>query len=37
MKHPEYVWFTLALHTVVGILFLMIFTKTAGEFKEQEK
>ncbi len=34
--HPEYVWYTLAVHTIVGIFAMMIFQKTAGEFQEQE-
>jgi POT family proton-dependent oligopeptide transporter len=37
MGHPEYVWFALALHAIVGILILMIFTRTAGVFREQER
>ncbi|MEJ2507084.1 MAG: MFS transporter [Ignavibacteriaceae bacterium] len=32
--HPEYIMYTLAVHSVVGILAIWIFTKTAGEFKE---
>jgi MFS family permease len=36
-NHPEYIWFTLAGHLILGILFLFIFTKTAGEFKEREE
>jgi len=35
--HPEYLWYTLALHTLVGIGILMLFTRLAGEFREQEK
>jgi dipeptide/tripeptide permease len=35
--HPEYVWFLLGLHTLIGILILTIFTRLAGEFREQEK
>jgi proton-dependent oligopeptide transporter, POT family len=35
--HPEYVWFMLGLHTLVGILIFMAFTRLAGEFREQEK
>ena len=35
-SHPEYVWFTLAGHMLVGIFALLIFTKTAGEFRERE-
>src|SRR5574342_247338 len=35
--HPEYIWFTLAGHTLVGLILLVIFTRTMGEFTEQEK
>ncbi len=35
--HPQYVWYTLAAHMIVGILALWIFTKTAGEFREREE
>jgi proton-dependent oligopeptide transporter, POT family len=34
---PEYIWFTLAAHLAIGIAILMLFLRTAGEFKEQEK
>ena len=34
MQHPEYVWFTLAFHMVLGIIAMQIFTRTVGEFKE---
>lgn len=37
MDHPEYVWYTLAAHLILGIIVLYIFTKTAGEFKEREE
>jgi dipeptide/tripeptide permease len=37
MNHPEYVWFVLAGHMVLGIVILLVFTKTLGEFKEQEE
>jgi len=32
--HPEYIMFTLAVHIILGILAIFIFTKTIGEFKE---
>ncbi|MBN1825505.1 MAG: MFS transporter [Candidatus Eisenbacteria bacterium] len=35
--HPEHIWYTLAVHVVVGILALVIFQKVAGEFREQEE
>jgi hypothetical protein len=35
--NPEYVWYVLAVHTVLGILALQLFSKTAGEFQEQEE
>lgn len=34
---PEYIMYTLAVHTVLGILAIWIFTKTLGEFKELEE
>jgi Na+-driven multidrug efflux pump len=34
--HPEYVWYVLAAHTVIGILAIYTFTKTVVEFKELE-
>jgi len=34
--HPEYIMYTLAAHTVIGIFAIYAFTKTAGEFKELE-
>lgn len=35
--HPEYIWFTLAGHIVLGIIVLLLFTRIGGEFKEQEQ
>ena len=37
MGHPEYVWYVLALHTFVGIVVLTLFTRFAGEFREQQE
>ena len=37
MNHPEYVWFTLGGHLILGIIVLYIYTKTAGEIKEREE
>lgn len=37
MDHPEYVWYVLAAHLIVGIAVLMLFMKVAGQFKEQEQ
>ncbi|MBN1366129.1 MAG: MFS transporter [Syntrophaceae bacterium] len=36
MGHPEYVWYVLGLHTLLGIVAITIFTKTLGQFKELE-
>lgn len=36
MQHPEYVWFTLAVHFLLGVAALYGFMRVAGEFKEQE-
>lgn len=35
--HPEYVWYALAVHFIVGILAIHLFTKSLGEFKELER
>ena len=37
MGNPEFVWYVLAAHTVLGIIVLQLFTKTAGEFEEREE
>jgi dipeptide/tripeptide permease len=34
--HPEYIMYTLAVHTIIAILAIYIFTKTLGDFKELE-
>ncbi len=34
---PGYVWYTMAVHTVLGIIGIIIFIKTVGEFKELEE
>jgi POT family proton-dependent oligopeptide transporter len=36
LGNPEYVWYVLGAHTVLGILVLMLFTRVAGELQEQE-
>jgi len=36
LGHPEYVWYVLAAHTVIGILVLMLFTRIGGELQEQD-
>jgi proton-dependent oligopeptide transporter, POT family len=35
--HPEYVWFMLGFHMLVGIIIFIAFTRMAGEFREQER
>ncbi|HPR33312.1 MAG TPA: MFS transporter [Prolixibacteraceae bacterium] len=35
--HPEYIMYTLALHTLIGILAIYLFTKTLGGFREREE
>lgn len=37
MGHAEYVWYTLAVHFIVGILAIHLFTRSLGEFKELEQ
>ena len=34
---PENIMYVLAIHSVVGIIAIYIFTKTAGEFKEMDE
>lgn len=33
---PEYIWYVLALNLIAGVLVMYIFTRTLGDFKEQE-
>jgi dipeptide/tripeptide permease len=35
--HPEYVWYVLAAHMIVGAIVLTIFSRKAGDFKESEE
>jgi MFS family permease len=35
--HPEYVWYVLGAHTVLGILALQLFTRVAGGFEERDE
>ena len=37
MNQPEYVWYVLAVHLIVGIAVLMLFMKVAGQFTEQDQ
>jgi len=37
MQHPEYIWFTLGAHMILGILAMQIFTRSVGEFKEMDE
>ncbi len=34
MGHPEYVWLALAVNMVLGIVAIILFTRSLGEFKE---
>jgi POT family proton-dependent oligopeptide transporter len=36
MAHPDYVWYVLGGHVILGIVVIYIFSKTLGEFKEVE-
>lgn len=36
MGHPEYIWYTLAAHMILGVVAIFWFSKTLGDFKEQE-
>ena len=37
MNHPEYVWYVLAAHLILGMIAIFVFTKSGGEFKEMEE
>ena len=37
LERPEYVWYVLGIHTLLGILALHVFTRAAGEFQEREE
>lgn len=37
MGNPEYVWYTLAAHTLLGIAVLVLFMKTVGQPEEREE
>jgi MFS family permease len=34
--NPEYIWFTLAAHTIVGIIVIYLFNRILGGYKELE-
>ncbi|MFQ6069171.1 MAG: MFS transporter [Candidatus Aminicenantales bacterium] len=35
-RHPEYIWYLVGAHLVVGILVFILFTTVLGEFRERE-
>ncbi|MDZ7859377.1 MAG: MFS transporter [Candidatus Krumholzibacteriota bacterium] len=35
--HPDFVWYSLAVHMILGLLAIHLFTKILGEFKELEE
>ncbi|MCD6379004.1 hypothetical protein J7M07_00985, partial [bacterium] len=37
INHPDFVWYSLAAHMILGLLAIHIFTKMLGEFKELEE
>ena len=37
INHPEFVWYSLAAHMLLGLLAIHIFTRILGEFKELEE
>lgn len=37
MNHPEYVWYVVAGHLILGMIVMYIFTKKGGEFQEMEE
>jgi len=37
MDHPEYLWWTVGVHLLVGMFIISWFIKKAGEFKERSE
>ena len=37
LNHPEYTWFVLAVHSILGMFIILLFAKLVGEFKELEE
>ncbi len=37
MNHPEYVWYTLTAHFLIGIVVIYLFTRTVARFTEMEE
>jgi MFS family permease len=37
IQHPDYIWYTLAVHLVVAAIVIYLFFKTVGVFKELEE
>ena len=35
--HPEYVWYAMAAHMIIGIVIFLLFKRRVGEFKELEE
>ncbi len=35
--HPEYVWYVLAFHVVLGAAVIYLFTRLAGQFEERKE
>ncbi len=37
INHPEYIWYSLTAHLIIGIIVIYVFTRTLGEFTELEE
>ena len=37
LGHPEYVWYTLAGHVLLGVVAIYLFTRLVGEFHERKE
>jgi POT family proton-dependent oligopeptide transporter len=35
--HPEYIWYVLAAHVLLGVVAIFLFTRLAGEFHERQE
>ncbi len=34
IDHPDFIWYTLAAHIILGLILIVVFTRTLGEFTE---
>ena len=37
VPHPDYIWYVLGAHVILGLIVIYLFTKFWGEFKELDE